>query len=167
ISKTDLVDWGRLSVTQKKKDKPDAVIMFMGANEGFPMKNAAGKDVACCGPEWAAIYANRARQMMNTYRASGTHVYWLTIPGQRTAGRQRIAKVVNAAIEVAAQPYRKQVTVFDTIPTFTPGGRYRDAMDVGGTKKIVRQADGIHLNDEGAKLLSSLMIRQLQAAFTF
>ena len=37
ISKTDLLDWGKLSATQASKDKPDAVVVFIGANEGFPM----------------------------------------------------------------------------------------------------------------------------------
>lgn len=168
ISKTDLVDWGRLAVTQTEKDKPDAVIMFMGANEGFNMNDATGKEVVCCSAEWASIYANRARQMMNTYRADGrTHVYWLTLPTQRKSARQAIARVVNAAIDVAGQPYRKDVTVFDTIPTFTPGGRYRDAMDVDGTETIVRESDGIHLNEAGARLLADLMIEQLGQGFTF
>jgi hypothetical protein len=168
ISKTDLVDWGRLSVTQKEKDKPDAVIMFMGANEGFPMKNEAGKDIACCSAAWAAIYANRARQMMNTYRQGGkTHIYWLTIPAQRSAAREALAKVVNAAITVAAQPYQTSVTVFDTRTTFTPGDKYRDAMDVGGKKTLVRRDDGIHLNDAGAKLLGELMVKELGTSFTF
>lgn len=168
ISKTDLVDWGRLSVTQAKNDAPDAVVMFMGANEGFPMKDPTGRSINCCSAAWASIYANRARQMMNTYRANGkTHVYWLKIPTQRQASRQAIAKVVNAAIEVAAQPYRSQVTVFDTGSTFTPGNRYRDAMDIGGKKTIVRESDGIHLNDEGAKLLAQIMTRELGTGFTF
>lgn len=168
ISKTDLLDWGRLAVTEKEKDKPDAVIMFMGANEGFPMKNAAGKDIPCCGAEWAAIYANRARQMMNTYRAGGkTHVYWLTIPAQQKSARQAIAKVVNAALRVAAEPYGRQVTIFDTIPTFSPGGKYKAAIPVGGKDTIIRQPDGIHLNEAGSKLLSQIMVQQLQTGFTF
>jgi hypothetical protein len=41
-----------------KQDKPDAVVMFMGANEGFPMK-VGGREVKCCGADWAAEYAYR------------------------------------------------------------------------------------------------------------
>src|SRR3954449_2148955 len=40
ISKTFLVDWGQLSTQQVKRIKPDAVVVFIGANEGFPMKGA-------------------------------------------------------------------------------------------------------------------------------
>ncbi|MCW3013321.1 MAG: hypothetical protein JWO02_413 [Solirubrobacterales bacterium] len=168
ISKTDIVDWGRLAVTQTKNDQPDAVIMFMGANEGFPMKGTNGKDMPCCSAAWASIYANRARQMMNTYRRGGrTHIYWLKIPAQRKPGRQAIARVVNAAITVAAQPWGNQVTVFDTNPTFTPGGKYRDAMDIGGKETIVRKSDGIHLNEAGSALLAKLMVAELRTGFDF
>ncbi len=41
ISKTDLLDWGKLAAKQVGKDEPDAVVVFIGANEGFPMPGAA------------------------------------------------------------------------------------------------------------------------------
>ena len=37
-------------------------------------------------------------------------------------GRRRRIEMVNAAIEVAAQPWRGQIRVIDTVPIFTPGG---------------------------------------------
>lgn len=168
ISATDLLDWGRLATTQAK-DEPDAVVMFIGANDTYPMKDpATKKDIGCCDVRWATIYANRARGMMNTYRRGGkTHIYWLTIPAQREKGRQSAAKVVNAAIRVAAQPWGSQVTIVDTGATFSPGDQYRDAMDIGGKKTIVRRSDGIHLNDAGAQLLSDQLVARLGTAFTF
>ena len=73
---------------------------------------------------------------MNTYRQAGAaRVYWLTLPAPRDPGRQRISRAVNAAIAVAAEPYRAQVRVLDMAAVFTPGGRYRDAMDVGGRRR--------------------------------
>jgi hypothetical protein len=168
ISATDLLDWGRLATTQAK-DEPDAVVMFIGANDTYPMKDpATKKDIGCCDVRWATIYANRARGMMNTYRRGGkTKIYWLTIPAQREKGRQDAARVVNAAIRVAAQPWGSQVTIVDTGATFSPGEKYRDAMDIGGKKTIVRRSDGIHLNDAGAQVLSDLLVTRLGTAFTF
>jgi hypothetical protein len=32
---------------------------------------------------------------------------------------------------------------------FTRGGRYRDSMTIDGRNRIVRQADGVHLNRPG------------------
>jgi lysophospholipase L1-like esterase len=168
ISKTDLVDWGKLSATQVKEDHPDAVVVFIGANEGFPMPGPARKQVSCCGADWAAIYANRVRQMMNTYRRNGTtRLYWITVPTPRDPARQRIQRVVNAAISVAAQPWRNDISLIDTVPIFTPGGRYRDAMPVNGRPTLVRESDGIHLNRTGAGLLAQRVIGALQANFTY
>jgi lysophospholipase L1-like esterase len=166
ISKSILVDWGKLSAHQVKTDKPDAVVVFIGANEGFPMRAAGGREVRCCGPPWAAEYASRARQMMDSYRRSGTaRVYWLTLPAPRSADRAEIARAVNAAIGVGAVPYRAQVRVLDLDSIFTPGGRYRDAMDVGGRQTIVRESDGIHLNGPGSKLAADAVITEMKRDF--
>ena len=159
ISNTLLVDWGQLSVSQVQQFHPEAVVVFIGANEGFPMPGPGGAQVHCCSAQWAAIYAARVRRMMDTYRQAGAaRVYWLTLPTPREAARQTIARTVNAAVAVAAQPWAAQVRVIDTVPTFTPGDRYRDAMPVGGTQTIVRQSDGIHLNDAGSSLLANIVL---------
>jgi hypothetical protein len=166
ISKSDLVDWGQLSVQQVRERRPDAVVMFLGANEGFPLPGAGGRQLQCCGPAWAAQYATRARRMMETYRRRGAaRVYWLTLPLPRDAARQKIARSVNAAILVAAQPFRAQVRVLDMTALFTPGGRYRAAMPIGGRNTIVRRPDGIHLNDAGSRLAADAVIARLRGDF--
>jgi lysophospholipase L1-like esterase len=166
ISKTDLVDWGQLSVQQVRKRRPDAVVMFLGANEGFPLPAAGGRQMQCCGPAWAAQYATRARRMMETYRRRGAaRVYWLMLPLPRDAARQTIARSVNAAILVAAQPFRAQVRVLDMTALFTPAGRYRAAMPIGGRNTIVRRPDGIHLNDAGSRLAADAVIARLRGDF--
>jgi hypothetical protein len=166
ISKTDLVDWGQLSALQVRQRRPDAVVMFLGANEGFPLPAPGGRQLQCCGPAWAAQYATRARRMMETYRRRGAaRVYWLTLPLPRDAARQQIARAVNAAILVAAQPFRAQVRVLDMTNLFTPGGRYRAAMPISGRNTIVRRPDGIHLNDAGARLAADAVVARLRGDF--
>ncbi|HEV2785018.1 MAG TPA: DUF459 domain-containing protein [Solirubrobacteraceae bacterium] len=166
ISKSDIVDWGVLSTQQAKEEKPEAVVMFMGANEGFPFPGADGKSVECCGPEWAVVYATRARRMMDTYRRGGAaRVYWLTLPMPRDARLQEIARSVNAAIAVAAQPFRAHVRVLDMASVFTPGGRYRAAQEVGGRQTIVRRPDGIHLSDAGATVARGIVLERIRADF--
>jgi len=165
ISKSDLLDWGRLSTQQVVKEQPDAIVFFLGANEGFPF-TVGGKPVACCGPAWAAQYATRARQMMETYRRKGAaRVYWLLLPAQRSPARQKIAHVVNASIVAAAAPYRAHVRLLDMSAIFTPGERYRASMPVGGRSTIVRRPDGIHLNEAGAALAANVVLDRLRADF--
>jgi lysophospholipase L1-like esterase len=166
ISDTSIVDWGKLSISQVKKDTPDATVMFMGANEGFPMQ-VGNRQVKCCSPDWAAEYAYRARRMMDTYRRAGVaKVYWLLLPTYRSAARNAIARVVNAAIETASSPYRAQVRILDMGAIFTPGNKYRDAMPVGGREQLVRQADGVHLNQTGSRVAADAVIAALRGDFT-
>jgi lysophospholipase L1-like esterase len=166
ISKSGLVDWGKLSTQHVEERKPDAVVVFIGANEGFPLPGPGGKNVDCCGPDWAAAYANRVRRMMDTYRqGGGARVYWLTLPIPRDGDFAEVARAVNAAIEVAAQPFRAQVRVLDMTELFTPGGKYRDAMTVDGRKRIVRDSDGIHLNGTGAGLAADRVIEAVHRDF--
>jgi hypothetical protein len=165
ISKSGLVDWGRLSTQQVHKNTPDAIVFFLGANEGFPF-TAAGKTIQCCGAPWAAQYATRARKMMNTYRQnSKARVYWLTLPLPRGAARQKIARTVNAAINAAAAPYHAQVRILDMTQLFTPGGKYRAAMPINGRSTIVRIPDGIHLNEAGSELAAGVVTNRLKQDF--
>jgi lysophospholipase L1-like esterase len=161
ISETDLVDWGKLAKQQERKQQPQAVVMFLGANEGFPMRG-----FNCCGPNWAAEYATRARLMMDTYRArGGARVYWLLLPAPRDPARQKISRAVNQALVVAAQPFRAQVRILDMSALFTPGGKFRSSMRVGGRDKIVRKPDGIHLNDQGATLAADVVMAAIKRDF--
>jgi lysophospholipase L1-like esterase len=167
ISDSQIVDWGKLSAKQAQSDRPDAVVVFIGANEGFPMAAAGGGQIRCCSVRWAAIYAQRVRIIANTYRRGGrAYVYWITLPDQRETARQAIARVVNAAIEVGVQPWADRVRLLDSVPIFTPHG-YRDAMPIAGVTKIVRESDGVHLNDAGSKLLASYVLADLSRDFNY
>jgi lysophospholipase L1-like esterase len=167
ISQTILLDWGKEAAAQVKQYHPDAVVVFLGANDGFSMPGPGGAQVSCCTAEWAAIYAQRVRSMMDIYRQNGVaRVYWLTLPAFRDAARRAIARVVDYAVNVAAQPWADQVRMIDMVPVFTPGFVYRDAMTVNGQPTIVRQADGIHLNDAGSQLAANIVQAAIDKDFT-
>lgn len=168
ISNTGLVDWGQLSSSQAAEDDPDAVVLFIGANEGYPMPGANGAQVSCCGPAWEAILRSRVGRMMDNYIEGGVErVYWLTIPTQRDPARKPIADAVNRAIEQAAAERGAAVRVVDLRPTFTPGDSYRDSIDVDGKETIVRESDGIHLNDEGSSIAADLTLEAVDRDFDY
>ena len=103
ISNTGLVDWGELSAGQAAEDDPNAVVVFIGANEGYSMPGPNGGQVTCCGPEWEAVFESRVGQMMDNYLDGGVErIYWLTLPTQRDPARKPIADAVNRAIKRAA-----------------------------------------------------------------
>ncbi|MDX6582419.1 MAG: uncharacterized protein QOI10_1603 [Solirubrobacterales bacterium] len=167
ISNSAVVDWGQLSATQVADDHPDAVVVFIGANEGYGIPGPNGKDIECCGADYAAAYANRVRQVMDNFRHDGAaKVYWLTVMTPRDDDAARVDKMVNAAVKVAAQPWADQVRIVDTVPVFTPGERYTDSIEVDGRETIVRESDGIHLNDAGSSIAADLVLDRIDQDFT-
>jgi hypothetical protein len=168
ISNTGLVDWSKLSTTQAQDDQPDAAVIFIGANEGYPMPGPNGRQVSCCGPQWEAIFRSRVSQMMFNYLSNGVkRIYWLTVPTQRDPARKPIADDVNEAVRQAAAPLGGRVRIVDLIPTFTPGDRYRDSIDVNGEQTIVRVSDGIHLNEQGSSIAADLVLAAIDKDFDY
>jgi hypothetical protein len=158
ISKPSLLDWRAHAREQVADIRPDVTVMFLGANDGFPM---AGAD--CCGISWIAEYARRAREMMRTYARGGRgRVYWLLLPAARGGLFRETFPAVNAALRQAAAGLEDDVRLVELDEVFTPGGKFRRSMKVGGKRVRVRQSDGVHLNVTGAELAAKLIVRAIR-----
>jgi len=158
ISKPSLLDWRAHAREQVAGIHPDVTVMFLGANDGFPM---AGAD--CCGMPWIAEYARRAREMMHTYARGGRgRVYWLLLPAARGGLFRETFPAVNAALRMAADRLEDDVRLVELDEVFTPGGRYRKSMRIGGKRVPVRQRDGVHLNTTGARLAARLVVKGIR-----
>jgi lysophospholipase L1-like esterase len=156
ISKPFVFDWVAHAGRTAAALRPDVTVMFIGANDGFPIGG-----VGCCDARWIGAYTHRVRAMMAAYRRGGAgRVYWLTLPAPRDAARKRIYHAVDVAIERAAAAFASdEVSIIDLVPVFTPGEVYRAS--IGG--QVVRQADGIHLNVAGAKIAAAMIVKALRA----
>lgn len=163
ISKPGL-DWAEHARDRARRLRPDVSIVFLGANEGFPLRSASGLSIPCCGPIWYAELASRVRSMMFTYARGGkADVFWLSIPAPRSPERRALQRVVNAAVLKAAEGLpRVRVVRLDEV--FTPGGVYRDVMTYRGRRQRVRESDGIHLSLPGAKIAADKISAALRAA---
>jgi lysophospholipase L1-like esterase len=158
ISKPSLLDWPARARSQASGIRPDVTVMFIGANDGFPIG-----DAPCCGDAWVAAYAERARGMMESYGRGGRgRVYWLALPAPRGGFFRRSFPAVNAALRRAAAAARRNARLIRLDRYFTPGGRYRDTMRIGGRTVQVRQRDGVHLSAAGASEAARLVIRMLR-----
>jgi hypothetical protein len=159
ISKPFQLDWVRLAARQARGLRPDVTVMFIGPNDGFPIGGHA-----CCGSAWRAGYAARARRMMSLYaRGGAAQVYWLLLPAARDRRFERVFVAVNAALRRAAHGLGPAVRLIDLGRIFTPGGRFRARMPVGGRLLTVRQGDGVHLSVAGAALAASVVVRAMRA----
>jgi hypothetical protein len=90
LSKPFLLDWIRHSKGEAKSYRPTASVVFLGANDGFPL-DYRGKEAHCCSKRWIRAYAGRARQMMRALERGGhSHVYWLTLPAAPPRPRNQL-----------------------------------------------------------------------------
>ncbi len=164
ISKPAMLNWTRKARGQATGFKPDVTVVFLGANDGFPMKTLRGASVACCDSAWVAEYARRVAAMMRAYRRGGRSlVYWLTLPVPNRDNFARVFRAVNAAIRRAAAAVGDGVRVIDLVKVFTPGGRFRQTITFRGTRVDARQRDGVHLSAGGASVAATLVLDRLRA----
>lgn len=145
--------WLDIARAQVARHHPRATVVFLGTNDVYDMG-----DIACCGPAWENEYERRARAAMRVYAQGGAGaVVWLTVPLNRDERRHAPARAVNAALRRAAAGL-PTVTLVLADDIFTPGGRYRPAID--GVR--VREPDGIHLSLAGARLAARHVLAALR-----
>jgi lysophospholipase L1-like esterase len=164
ISKLGMLDWLRKARGQATGFKPDVTVVFLGANDGFPMKTPSGAGVPCCDAGWITEYSRRVESMMRSYLRGGRSlVYWMTLPAPRGGNFARVFNAVNPAIRRAAARVGDGVRVIDLVPVFTPGNHFRQSVTYRGRTFDARQPDGVHLSVAGARVAASLVIDRLRA----
>ena len=163
LSKPFAFDWVRRAREQARSLHPDVTVVFVGANDGFPMPTPSGARARCCGDAWVAAYARRVEAMMRSYRRrERSYVYWMTLPAPNRADFARVYRAVNKAIRRAAARVGRGVRVVDLAPVFTPGGQYRRYVRFRGRRVNARQDDGVHLSVAGAEIAATLLIDRLR-----
>lgn len=153
-----LFSWVRHARALAASVHPDATVVFLGANDAFPL----GRE-PCCTRGWVARYAARVRRMMHSYRRRGHgHVYWFTFPTPRSAHFRRVARGVDAAIAAAARHFPEGVSIVDLRDVLSPGGRFRVWISYHGHPVVVRTADGVHLTTAGNRIATTLLLRAMR-----
>jgi hypothetical protein len=163
LSKPFQLNWVRHARGIAASYRPKATVVFLGANDGFPMR-WHGRRVNCCSSDWVRAYAGRARAMMRALERGGAaRVYWLTLPAARPRDFNRIYRRVNKALALAAAAERgRGVRLLDMGRIFTPRGRFRRTIKRHGRHVVVRQSDGIHLNRAGAGIAAGAVVRAMR-----
>jgi hypothetical protein len=163
ISKPFQLDWVAHARHLARSFRPSASVVFLGANEGFPLR-FGGKRRNCCSSEWRQAYARRAQAMMHSLSRGGARrVYWLTLPAARPRNWNHIYRAVNAALALAAEREGEAIRLLDMGAVFTPSGHFQQTIVRGGRRISVRQADGIHLNVAGARIAARIVVRRMRA----
>ncbi len=156
-------NWELNAQQEMSSRDPDAVVMLIGANDGFNVE-VDGKLHAPGTPEWETEFARRIAVVMETLSEGGKRpVYWVPPPTARDETYNEIYRSQNRAAKRAAESVEgaRYVDVFSTIND----GKYSDDIEIDGRRVLGRQSDGIHFNNEGAQLPAELVLRAMARDF--
>lgn len=159
LTRPDYFDWpARLATLLAERD-PEAVVVFLGANDGQGIQTPSGP--ASFGTDaWVAEYRARVAAAMDLLTADGRIVYWIGLPVMRSAGYDERMRLLTRIYREEAEG-RADVRFLDTRATFTgPDGGYSAYLpDAAGRPVLVRRNDGIHLTPAGADRVVALVMQ--------
>ena len=159
LTNPDFFNWEVNAQQEVASRDPDAVVMAIGANDGFNLEGD-GELYGPLDPGWETEYARRVAVVMRTLSDGGKRpVYWVPPPTARDEEFNAIYEVQNRAVDKAADavPGARYVDVYNTIN----GGEYSDELKVDGQRVVARQADGVHFTRDGAVVPTRLLLRAM------
>lgn len=166
LSRPDVFDWMNEYPAMLGADKPDTVIVAIGANDGQNFIEN-GKVLDFGSDAWTVAYEQRLTRFLDLLTRDGAQVVWMGLPPMRLAKyNQRMAQINRIAYRVVSR--HPHASWWNTSPYIADAdGQYREYAQTpdGGTTRI-RAGDGIHLSDEGAGLLTPMLLAWLNPSLT-
>lgn len=163
LSRPDFFDWPRAIRGLVDQEKPDLVVLMLGANDAQGML-VDGHAVECCTKEWQAEYRNRVERVMTEVTSSGKHrLVWVGLPIMGQARLYDAARIMNAIYEAEAAEH-PGVTYVDAWSLFqNKKGEYAAYLpNEEGEQELVRTPDGVHFTLDGSTRLGEAIWDTIQ-----
>ena len=157
LSNTAYLDWPGHLAGLLATDRPQIVVVFMGANDdqGLYVNGIATAPDTLA---WVAAYSRRVDDLVHEATGSGTRLVWVGMPlmanpALNAAMQREDAIYARETADVPAALYVSSVAVLD------PAGVYEtDGEDLSGRQGALRTPDGVHLTPAGAGVLARAVI---------
>ena len=111
---------------------------------------------------WRKVYQDRLASYLAMVSAGGARVVWVGLPPMRAPSYdEKIAAINHIAYSVVSQ--QPQATFWNPVALIGDDqGRFREFTTLpNGQTMRMRATDGIHLSDEGAGLLTNVLLKWL------
>ena len=162
LTRPDYFDWpAHLSMLLTELD-PEAVVVFIGANDAQGIETAAGP-VSFRSEAWVTEYRSRVAATMDLLTADGRLVYWVGQPVMRPDGYDDRMRTLTEIYRSEAERHPGVRFVETRLAFAGPDGGYTAYLpDAAGHPVLVRRDDGIHLTPAGAERLVALLLDALR-----
>ncbi len=166
LARPDVFNWMDEYPAMVGIEKPEVVIVSIGANDGQGFV-VDGKVQAFGTDDWRKTYQSRVSDYLALVESSGARVVWVGLPPMRSAAfNDKVDMINRIAYTVVSRDTR--ATWWNSAQFVADeSGRFREFIALSNGKNLhVRSDDGIHYSDEGAALMTSVLMKWLDPPAT-
>jgi hypothetical protein len=161
LARPDVFNWIDQYPAMLGSEKPDVVIVAIGANDGQSFV-VDGKVVLFGSEEWRKVYQSRVADFLATVESTGARVLWAGLPPMRSVQfNQRISIVNRIAYTVVSQDPKAS---WWSTASFVgdASGSFREFAELPDGRLVrLRAPDGVHFTEEGASTMTGVLIEWL------
>lgn len=160
LCRPDFFDWPAHMREAVAEHKPDIVIVFIGANDGQPIKHHDAF-TPTGGQAWRDTYGEKMKEIVDIAHANGAKVIWVGLPSIGGRYAKLLAETSKTQIEKCQE---MGISYIDTRPTLSDNDGNFQTFCKGSDGKIIRlrRPDKTHLTPEGNKLIIDQLLPLLE-----
>jgi len=147
LARQDYFDWPTFAKKLIAQNNPNVVVMMFGSNDNKPIIDSNDHMLASWGSKsWDSQYSARIDQMLDIFKAQKAEVFVIGVPVMKNAQLAQDVKRINSLYqaETAKYPNAHFISTWDLLSD--KNGNYTDYLtDKNGQQKLIRTADGVHL----------------------
>jgi|GEM_PF-1086838 len=164
LSRQNYFDWQALIKKMIEMHRPNVAVMMFGANDNGPVIDGNGKILASWGSvNWDARYREHIDQVMDLFKNADAEIFVVGVPIMKNQALARDIKHINSLFEQEAAKYPKAHYVSTWELLADQNGNYTDyILDNSGKKRLVRTADGVHLQYYAGYYVSEAIVSQMR-----
>jgi hypothetical protein len=161
LVRTDFYDWNAELPKILNEQKPDIVVVALGANDRQQMR--IGKErIAPHSETWETTYQQRLEGLTDTLKVYGRPFFWVSAPPMRLAAAARDMTYLNGfytdAVEEAGGHF---VDIWNGF-TSDEGNYISSGPDVDGQLRALRASDGVNFTRAGRLKLAFYVEREIR-----
>ncbi len=160
LCRPDFFDWPAHMRDAVAEHKPNIVVVFIGANDGQPIKHN-GTFTPTGGQAWRDAYGVKMQEIVDIAKSNGAKVIWVGLPGMGNRYKNLLAETSRTQIDYCQ---KKGICHIDTRPTLADENGEFIAFKKGKDGKIIRtrRPDKTHLTPEGNHMLIEQLMPLLE-----
>ena len=162
LARPDTYDWLAEIPKFLKDQQFSTAIVALGSNDCQSLARPGDKALPYGTAEWDIAYRARVKALLGLLCASVEQVVWLGLPPMRNAKFNGRVSALNKLLEseVGKAACARFLPVADKLADSK--GHFTQIVKVGNHKLRVREDDGIHLTQNGGKVISELLVESLR-----